>query len=126
MLSAQGNLQGVSIQKRLGQKLLELSILCFKVSQPLGVRYCHPTKFSAPSVKRRIAKTMLPTQFPDRYAPICLFQKPNNLFVSKSLLHVRPPPEKRTLLDFSWHFLLGAHQFWFLHRSSTPSVLALK
>jgi hypothetical protein len=53
---------------------------------------------------------MLPTQFPNWYAPICLFQKPNNLFVGKSLLHVRSPLEKRTLLDSIWHVLLGAHQ----------------
>jgi hypothetical protein len=31
------------------------------------------------------------------------------LLIRKSLLHVRSPLEKRTLLDFSWHFLSGAH-----------------
>src|SRR6185437_20893 len=104
MFSAQGNLQGFSVQKRLGQKLLELSILCFKVSQSFGIRDCHSTKLCAPGVKRRIAKTMLSAQFLDRYAPICLLQKTNNLFVCKSLLHVHFPPKKRTLLDFSCHF----------------------
>ena len=53
---------------------------------------------------------MLPAQFPDRNTPIRLFQKPNNLFIRKSLLHVRSPLEKRTLLDSKWPVLWGAHQ----------------
>ncbi|WP_218155132.1 hypothetical protein, partial [Nitrosospira multiformis] len=36
--------------------------------------------------------------------------KSNNLLIRKSLLHVRSPLEKRTLLDSKWHVLLGAHQ----------------
>ncbi|WP_218155183.1 hypothetical protein, partial [Nitrosospira multiformis] len=35
--------------------------------------------------------------------------KSNNLLIRKSLLHVRSPLEKRTLLDSKWHVLLGAH-----------------
>lgn len=52
---------------------------------------------------------MLAAQFPDRNASICLLQKSNNLFIRKSLLHVRSPLEKRTLLDSRWHVLWGAH-----------------
>lgn len=52
-LSAQDNLQGFSIQKRLGQKFLKLIILCFNVLQSFGIWYCHPTKLGAPGVKRR-------------------------------------------------------------------------
>lgn len=111
VLSAERHLQCFGIQYRFGQQLLELRILRFQIPQSLRIRHAHATEFGAPHVKRGVAKAVLAAQFSDRDTAVGLLEKSNNLFIGKSLLHVRSPFRKRTLLDSDWHALLGAYQF---------------
>ena len=73
------------------------------LNRSVCVRYPYPAKLGA-RCRRSIRKTML-AQFPDRNASLCLRQKSNSLLICKTLLYVRSPPEKRTLLDSKWLLL---------------------
>jgi len=76
---------------RLRQQLLEPVVLRLKVAKPGGIRYLHPAKPTAPSIKGRIRKPMLATQFLNRAgASLGFLQKPDDLLIPKPLLYVRP------------------------------------
>lgn len=109
-LSLDHHLQRFHVQHRLGQELFQLGVLGFQLLEPAGLRHLHPAELRSLGVKRRVTEAVLPAQLLDCHAGLGLLQEPDDLLFHKSLLHIRLPLRKRTLLASRWTGLLGAGQ----------------
>src|ERR1700728_2293640 len=69
------------LEHRLGQQLLQSSVLRLQRLQTLGIRHVHPAEFAAPQVVARLREAVLAAQLLHRHAFIRFPQEPDDLFL---------------------------------------------
>ena len=67
----------------------------FELFEPLGIRYAHSAKLTAPKVVTRFREGVLAAQLRKWHPCLRFPQKANNLFFGESLLHVQSPCRER-------------------------------
>ncbi|MBB2777877.1 UNVERIFIED_ORG: hypothetical protein HNP28_003219 [Comamonas terrigena] len=72
----------MDVKVGLGQQSLELGVLGFEFTQPLGIRGLHAAILGPPLVEGGVAEAALPAQLLDRQAGLGLPEKPDDLFCS--------------------------------------------
>ena len=74
-------LEGVDVEVRFGQELLELGVLAFQLFQPPGVGYVHAAELGPPLVERGVAEAAFAAELLDRHPGLGLLEKANDLFI---------------------------------------------